>query len=62
MKTVLAIILLAILGFDVFMITPFGAIWMFDSVEDGKPCYGILIVLGSVIPAMLIASYLGIIK
>ena len=62
MKTAMTIIFVAILLFDIFMVTPFGAMWTFKNMDEGKPCYGMLIVFGTVIPMMLIGCYLGIIK
>ncbi len=62
MKTVMTIIFVAIILFDIFMITPFGAMWTFKNRDEGKPCYGALITFGTIIPLMIIGSYLGIIK
>lgn len=62
MKTIMTIIFTAILLFDIFMVTPFGAMWMFKNLEEGKPCYGILITFGTIVPLMIIGCYLGVIK
>lgn len=62
MKTVMTVIFIVILGFDFFMVTPFGAMWTFKNRDEGKPCYGVLIVFGTIIPEMIIGCYLGIIK
>ena len=62
MKTAMLIIFSAILLFDFFMVTPFGAMWTFKNLDEGKSCYGILIMFATAIPLMLIGCYLGIIK
>ena len=62
MRTILTIIFLIIIGFDVFMVTPFGAFWMINNLEDHKPCYGIIIMLILTPIAMIIGCCLGIIK
>lgn len=62
MKTAMLIIFSAILLFDIFMVTPFGIMWTFKNREDGKPCYGILVMVITIIPLVLIGCYLGIIK
>ena len=62
MKTIMTIIFTAIVLFDIFMATPFGAIWTFKNLDEGKPCYGILIMFGTSIPLMIVGCYLGIIK
>lgn len=62
MKTAMSIIFFAIVLFDIFMVTPFGAMWMFKDLDEGKPCYGIIIMFVTAIPLMFIGCYLGIIK
>ena len=62
MKTAMTIIFTVIVLFDIFMITPFGAMWMFKNMDEGKPCYGVLIMFITAIPLMFIGGYLGIIK
>lgn len=62
MRTILAIILWKILLFDIFMVTPFGIWWTLDSLDERKPCYGILIMFFTAIPFMIIGLYLGIIQ
>ena len=62
MTTVLTIIFILILSFDLFMITPFGAWWMWKNMDEGKPCYGIIAVFISIIPLLVIGSILGFIK
>lgn len=62
MRIVLTIIFWAILLFDMFMITPFGVWWTSDNYDEGKPCYGILIMFLTAIPLMIIGLYLGIIQ
>lgn len=62
MRTILAIILWKILLFDIFMVTPFGMWWTLDNLDEGKPCYGILIMFFTAIPFMIIGFYLGIIQ
>lgn len=62
MKTAMLIIFSAIVLFDIFMVTPFGATWTFKNLHEGKPCYGLLIMFITAIPLVLIGCYLGIIK
>lgn len=62
MRTAMLIIFSAIALFDFFMATPFGAMWIFKDLDEGKPCYGILIMFATAIPLMVIGCYLGIIK
>lgn len=62
MKTAMLIIFSAILLFDFFMATPFGVMWTFKNLDEGKPCYGILTMFVTAIPLMLIGLYLGIIN
>ena len=62
MKTIMTIIFVVILLFDIFMATPFGVLWTLKNMDEGKPCYGILITFGTAIPLMLIGCYLGIIE
>lgn len=62
MRTFLTIIFLAVVGFDFFMATPFGAFWMMDNLDNGKPCYGIIIAFIITPIAMIIGCYLGIVK
>lgn len=61
MKTIMLVIFIIILLFDIFMVTPFGVMWTCKNLDDGKPCYGILIMFITVIPLMLIGCYLGIV-
>lgn len=58
----MSIIFFAIVLFDIFMVTPFGAMWMFKDLDEEKPCYGIIIMFVTAIPLMFIGCYLGIIK
>lgn len=62
MKIIMLIIFSVIVLFDCFMVTPFGVMWTFKNLNENKPCYGILIMFGTIIPLMLIGCYLGIIK
>ena len=62
MRTILAIIFWKILVFDVFTVTPFGVWWTLDNLEEGRPCYSILIMFFTTIPLMIIGLYLGIIQ
>lgn len=60
MTTVLTIIFILILAFDVFMATPFGMLWALKNLDEGKPCYGVIIVFVSAIPLMIIGCILKI--
>lgn len=62
MTTMLTIIFILILAFDVFMVTPFGAWWMQKNLDEGKPCYGMIALFISIIPLLAIGSVLGFIK
>ena len=58
----MTIIFTVIVLFDIFMVTPFGAMWTFKNMDEGKPCYGTLIMFVTIVPLMFIGCYLGIIK
>lgn len=60
MTTILTIIFGMIIAFDVFMATPFGLAWTMKNMDEGKPCYGIIIVFASAIPLLIIGSILKI--
>lgn len=62
LNKILTIIFFGIILFDIFMATPFGMFWTMDCLDEGKPCYGIIIAFLSVIPLMLIGGFLGFIK
>ena len=62
MKTFFTIIFFMNILFDLFMITPFGVYWTIKNLDEGKPCYGIIIMFVTAIPMMFIGCYLGIIK
>lgn len=62
MTTALTIIFILILAFDVFMVTPFGVWWTLKSLDEGKPCYGMITLFISIIPLLVIGSVLGFIK
>ena len=58
----LNIIFFGFILFYIFMITPFGAMWIFKNLDENKLCYGIIIMYISVIPVIFIGIYLGYIK
>ena len=62
MRTVMTILFTVIVLFDIFMATPLGAIWISKNMEEGRPCYGVLIAFGTAISLMIIGGFLGIIK
>lgn len=62
MTTALTIIFAMILLFDAFMVMPFGARRTLKHLEEGKPCYGMIALLLSIIPLLVIGSVLGFIK
>lgn len=62
MTTVLTIIFILILMFDVFMVTPFGARLTLKNLDEGKPCYGMIALFVSIVPLLVIGSVLGFIK
>ena len=59
MKDFLTFIFAVYVLFLVFMATPFGADWIWTNLDEGKPCYGILIAFAGAIPATIIGMYLG---
>ena len=61
MTIILTIAFLLIVAFDLFMVTPFGVFWTMSNIDDGKPCYGIIIAFATAIPAVIIGAVLGII-
>lgn len=58
MTTILTIIFGVIITFDVFMVTPFGVYWTMKNMDEGKPCYGVIIFFVTIIPLMIIGSIL----
>lgn len=60
MITVLKIIFVLIIAFDVFMVTPFGVYWTMKNLDDGDYCYGIIIMFVTAIPLMFIAGILDL--
>ncbi len=62
MTTVLTIIFILILVFDLFMVTPFGARRTLKHLDEGKPCYGMIALFVSIIPLLVIGAVLGFIK
>ena len=60
MTTILTIIAVIIICFDVFMATPFGLYWTMDCLDRGKPCYGIIISFITAIPLVIILKVLNI--
>ena len=62
MTITLTIIFILILLFDIFMATPFGMAWTLKSLDEGKPCYGMIVMFLSIIPLLVIGSVLGFIK
>lgn len=62
MKGFLTFIFTIYVLFLVFMATPFGMGWALKDLEEGKPCYGILIAFGASIPMLFVGAYLGIFK
>lgn len=62
MRTLFTIIFMALVVFDFFMITPFGAYWTMKNLDDGKPCYGMIFMFATIIPLMIIGCGLGFIK
>lgn len=62
MKIAMLITFIVILLFDIYMVTPFGVFWTLKNLDEGKPCYGLLIMFVTAIPLMFIACGLGIIN
>lgn len=60
--TIFTIIFIGFIGFYAFMITPFGVMWTMKNMDDGKPCYGMIIMFISVVPVTIIGLCLGFIK
>lgn len=63
MITILTVIFFIGLAYDIFLITPLGVFWIMTEIDDNsKPCYSIIIMWLSVLPILVIGSYLGYIK
>ena len=62
MTTMLTIIFILILLFDLYMVTPFGARRTLKHFEKGEPCYGMIALFISIIPLLVIGGVLGFIK
>ena len=60
MTTFLTIIVICYFCFAFFMLTPLGAFWIFYDLDNGKPCYGVIILFILAIPTTIILGYLGI--
>ena len=59
MKTVLEVIAILIILFDVIMVTPLGARWMLKDFDNSAPVRGIIAVCVSAVPLLVILSILG---
>ena len=59
MKTFFTIIFFMNIIIDLFMVTPFGVCWTMKNLDEGKACYGIIIMFVTAIPMMIIGSFLG---
>lgn len=62
MRVFLTVIFFAVIALDVFMVTPFGVLWMLKDMEESKPVYGVIIAFVATPVAMVIGSFLGIIQ
>lgn len=58
MKTILEVIAIIIILFDVVMVTPLGARWMLKDFNNSAPVRGIIAVCVSAIPLLVILSIL----
>ena len=61
-KNVLTILFIVYVLYAFFMATPFGAMLIWDELDNNKPCYSIIILFILSIPMIIIGCYLGIIK
>lgn len=60
MENLLLILWIIGVGFVFFMMTPFGVCWVIHDLDNGKPCYGVIIFFLIVIPLLVITKILGI--
>jgi hypothetical protein len=58
METILTIIVVLLIGYYAFMITPFGVSWIYRNLEEGKPCYNVIFMFLSAPFVVLIIEYL----
>lgn len=58
METVLTIIVVLLIGYYGFMVTPFGVSWVYKNLEEGKPCYNVFFMFLSAPFTVLIIEYL----
>ena len=61
-KNVLTILFIIYILYAIFMATPFGAMLIWDELDNDKPCYSIIIHFILSVPMVIIGCYLGIIK
>ena len=62
MNTLSLAIFLICLGFDFLMATPLGFLWITHDLEEGNPCYGMIIAFATTVPIVITGCYLGIFK
>lgn len=60
MTTILTIIFIAIIVFEVFAVSPIGFYFTSKHFDNGKPAYLLIMALALAIPALVIAKILGI--
>jgi hypothetical protein len=57
MENLFTIYMVIYVLFLVFMGSPFGFYWISKNLDEGKPCYGIIIAFAGALPAKLILIY-----
>ncbi len=60
MTTILTIIFVAIIAFELFAVTPFGVYFALKDLDNGKPARLLIAAFVLAIPAVVIANILGI--
>lgn len=60
MTNILTIILIAIIAFEVFAVSPFGVYFALKDYDNGKPMRMLIAAFVLAIPAIVIAEILGI--
>lgn len=61
-KNILMVLFVIYVLYAIFMASPFGAMLIWNELDNDKPCYSIIILFTLSIPMVIIGCYLGIIK
>ena len=61
-KNILTVLFVIYVLYAIFMASPFGSTFIWNELDNDKPCYNIIVLFALAIPMMIIGCYLGIIK